>query len=72
MDRGAGTYRSDRTGVICVRVGDTEASGRTKDNMRGIRIYLTEKESAGRYVLLSHTFSLGRGVAVHKSAEDAL
>ena len=28
--------------------------------------------SAGRYVLLAHTFSLGRGVAVHKSAEDAL
>ena len=37
-----------------------------------IRIYLTEKKSAGRYVLLAHTFSLGRGVAVHKSAEDAL
>ena len=36
------------------------------------RIYLTEKESAGMYVLLAHTFSLGRGVAVHKSAEDAL
>ncbi len=37
-----------------------------------IRIYLTEKESAGKYVLLAHTFSLGRGVTVHKSAEDAL
>ena len=43
-----------------------------KDGMNKFRIYLTEKESAGRYVLLSHTFSLGRGVAVHKSAEDAL
>ena len=72
MDRSTGTYRGDRTCVICVRVDDTEDTGRTKDNMRGIRIYLTEKESAGRYVLLSHTFSLGRGVAVHKSAEDAL
>ena len=43
-----------------------------KDGMNKFRIYLTEKESAGRYVLLSHTFSLGRGVTVHKSAKDAL
>ena len=37
-----------------------------------IRIYQTDKASAGRYVLLAHTFSLGRGVTVHKSAENAL
>ena len=43
-----------------------------KDGMNKLRIYQTEKESAGRYVLLAHTFSLGRGVTVHKSAEDAL
>ena len=43
-----------------------------KDGMNKLRIYLSEKESAGRYVLLAHTFSLGRGVTVHKSAEDAL
>ena len=35
MDRGAGTYRGDRTGVICVRVGDTENTGRTEDNLIG-------------------------------------
>ena len=54
--------------------GDRTSDGETgdRDDLRKFWIYLTEKESAGRYVLLSHTLSLGRGVAVHKSAEDAL
>ena len=46
-------------------------SGYSKEGYK-FRIHLTEKESAGRYVLLAHTFSLGRNVTVHKSAEDAL
>ena len=32
----------------------------------------TDKVSAGRQVLLTHTFSLGRSVTVHKSAKDTL
>ena len=32
----------------------------------------TDKVSAGRQVLLTHTFSFGRSVTVHKSAKDAL
>ena len=42
VDRGAGTYRGDRTGVICVRVGDTENTGRTEDNIKKISIFRTE------------------------------
>ena len=37
------------------------------------KIYLgSDKVSAGRQVLLTHTFSFGRSVTVHKSAKDAL
>ena len=43
-----------------------------KDGMNKFRIYQTDKVSAGRYILLAHTFSLGRDVAVHKSAKNAL
>ena len=56
MDRSTGTYRGDRTCVICVRVGDTEDTGRKEDNMRKIPDLSSEKESAGRYVLLAHAF----------------
>ena len=41
MDRSAGTYRGDRTGVVCVRVGDTEDTGRTEDHVK--LIYYTCK-----------------------------
>ena len=37
-----------------------------------ILIFPTDKVSAGRLVLLTHTFSFGRSVTVHKSAKNAL
>ena len=37
-----------------------------------ISIFRSDKVSAGRQVLLTHTFSFGRSVTVHKSAKDAL
>ena len=37
-----------------------------------MRIFEMGKKAAGRQVLLTHTFSFGRSVTVHKSAKDAL